>query len=227
MCLSPGIPPHVDTPSAFEDGIMSLSCGSQVNSFFFFSSSSSFLVYVCLLAHLCPVFLSLFPLLTHGHSLYFTCQLNCFYLLILCWYILHFVTGMSKSSTFSWGSIFSKAFLSLGCFDWIVLADSGLKLGGERVGVGCDGEVCVGSLRNLPLLMTGDHGFSTPWWASSLCAGASSQFVGHDRGVQVCLVPWHHSTQVGHRSLSCWGSHSGGKRGQDILHLQKAVSHCR
>ncbi|KAL8617113.1 hypothetical protein ACOMHN_014283 [Nucella lapillus] len=25
-----GIPPHVDTPSAFEDGIMSLSCGSQV-----------------------------------------------------------------------------------------------------------------------------------------------------------------------------------------------------
>ena len=27
----PGIPPHVDTTSAFEDGLMSLSIGSQVN----------------------------------------------------------------------------------------------------------------------------------------------------------------------------------------------------
>jgi len=28
-----GIPPHVDTHSAFEDGIVSLSLGSQVNAF--------------------------------------------------------------------------------------------------------------------------------------------------------------------------------------------------
>ena len=59
----------MDTPSAFEDGIMSLSCGSQVKKNH--SSSSSFLLDVRFLAHLCPVFLSLIPLLTRSCSLYF------------------------------------------------------------------------------------------------------------------------------------------------------------
>lgn len=30
IVVFPGIPPHIDTPEAFEDGLMSLSLGSQV-----------------------------------------------------------------------------------------------------------------------------------------------------------------------------------------------------